>query len=81
MIGNIITIIIVIAAMVAGLLIGMSIGREDELKSAPMIGSLDFNLADPSKEFLTLHITEDIDIHKPPLNVLMKVNVIERTNV
>lgn len=64
----------------AGFLIGITVGRADAERNAPLIGSLDFNLADPEKEFLSLHITEDIDIHKPPLNVLLKVNVLEHTN-
>ena len=65
-------------AFLVGLLVGISFRVSGE---PPMIGSLNFNLDDPSKEFLSLNITEDIDLDNPPVNVLFKVNLIKKKRI
>lgn len=65
-----------ILIFIAVLILGFFIGRATS-NTAPMIGSLDFNMADPSKEFLALKITEDINLNDPPMEVTLKVNVLK----
>lgn len=69
-------VLLLVLGIVAGFTVGSVLTADGKLQSAPMVGSLDFNLYDPSKEFLTLHITNDIDVKQPPRIVTMKVNVL-----
>ena len=76
--GTFIIVILLILGMVTGFLIGACLGADTEQNRSPLVGSLDFNVGDPEKEFLTLRITEDIDITNPPRFVRMKVNFIHK---
>ena len=66
-----------IAACIVLIIIGYLLNRVGA-EQYPTIGSLDFNTYDPTQEFLSLHITEDIDLDDPPEYVLVKVNVYTR---
>ena len=61
-----------------GFLVGSVSFLEKDDKSQPKVGYLQFNVDDPSKEFLELHITQDLDIEHPPEYVRLLVLVSEK---
>lgn len=79
---NIVTIIAIIMIAVgiwfAGFLVGGTMFLEKDAKKEPKVGYLQFNLNDPTKEFLELHITQDIDPGNPPEYVKLLVLVSEK---
>lgn len=60
---------IIAAALFAGYMIGAVCWYKKAEKKAekdtPAVGYLQFNVNDPTKEFLELHITKDVDIEHP----------------
>lgn len=60
--------------------IGYLIGKNKENRRLPLVGELDFNLYDPSQEFLALHLSENIDLDTPPDSVKLKVNVLRHSD-
>ena len=60
-------------AWLSGCFVGAAIFHKDD--KTPKIGYLQFNMHDPSKEFLELHITQDIDPANPPEYVKLLVLV------
>lgn len=79
---RIVTIIGIILVLVGiwftGFLVGGSIFLEKDAKKEPKVGYLQFNVDDPTKEFLELHITQDLDIEHPPEYVKLLVLVSEK---
>ncbi len=71
-------IMILVGIWFTGFLVGGSIFLEKDDKSQPKVGYLQFNVDDPTKEFLELHITQDLDIEHPPEYVRLLVLVSEK---
>ena len=69
---------ILLVVCIVSTVVGFSFGKDSAERKAPMIGSLNFNLADPEKEFLSLRISEDVDIANPPLYARFKINVLKK---
>ena len=68
-------IMVVTGIWFAGFLVGSVLFLEKEEKQQPKVGYLQFNVDDPAKEFLELHITQDLDIAHPPEYVKLLVLV------
>ena len=66
MIKTIIFVWIAIALFFGGYIIGAVRWHEKGRDESPAVGYLKFNTNDPTKEFLELHITKDINIESPP---------------
>lgn len=69
---------IIAAALFAGYMIGAVCWTKKAEKDTPAVGYLQFNVGDPTKEFLELHITQDLDIGHPPEYVKLLVLVSEK---
>lgn len=73
---------IIAAALFAGYMVGAvcwtNRTEKEANKKAPAVGYLQFNVDDPTKEFLELHITQDLDIEHPPEYVRLLVLVSEK---
>lgn len=75
--------VVYIWVIAVALFTGYMIGAIQWYKKAagegvPAIGYLQFNVDDPTKEFLELHITQDLDIEHPPEYVRLLVLVSEK---
>ena len=70
------TVIIFAVCYLIGVLFGAFLKAADyKRKESPAIGYMQFNLDDPAKEFLELHITRDLDVDNPPEYVRLLVLV------
>ena len=73
---------IIAVALFAGYMIGAvcwtNRTEKKANKKAPAVGYLQFNVGDPTKEFMELHITKDLDIEHPPEYVKLLVLVLEK---
>lgn len=56
---------IIAVALFAGYMVGAVCWTKKAEKDTPAVGYLQFNVNDPTKEFLELHITKDVDIEHP----------------
>lgn len=63
---------LVLVALFIGYFVGAVTWSERTVKT---IGYMKFNTKDPTKEFLELHITDDIDPTNPPKHVKFDIQV------